>query len=301
MKKIMIGAAALAAIAMASCTEKKADTTVVADKFEVNAATSDSVNAYFGQFVGTSILGEYSRLDSAMKADQPKADIIKGLQLALGAPSEQGVTVGMQIGMQMLNNIQRMEEMGIKVDRTMILNNFKKAFLADSTNADAARAAQATYQDLMGRIQQDSKEFEDARKANAPEALENVAAGEKYVADAKAADPAIKTTESGLSYKIENPGDTAKITRRDVAEVKYTGRLVDGTVFDSNDAARFSPAGVVPGFGEGLQMLGKGGKATFYIPGNLAYGVDGAPRAGIGPNAMLIFDVEILDVNPGRK
>lgn len=48
-------------------------------------------------------------------------------------------------------------------------------------------------------------------------------------------------------------------------------------------------------------MLGKGGKATLYIPGKLAYGVDGAPRAGIGPNAMLIFDIEVLDVNPGRK
>ncbi|MBP3638966.1 MAG: FKBP-type peptidyl-prolyl cis-trans isomerase, partial [Muribaculaceae bacterium] len=94
---------------------------------------------------------------------------------------------------------------------------------------------------------------------------------------------------------------TAKITRRDVAQIKYTGRLVDGTVFDSSDDARLSPAGVVPGFAEGLQMLGKGGKATFYIPGDLAYGVDGAPRAGIGPNAMLIFDVEVLDVNPTVK
>lgn len=108
-------------------------------------------------------------------------------------------------------------------------------------------------------------------------------------------------SESGLAYKIENAGDTAKITRRDIAQIKYTGRLVDGTVFDSSEDARLSPAGVVPGFGEGLEMLGKGGKATLYIPGKLAYGVDGAPRAGIGPNAMLIFDIEVLDVNPGRK
>ena len=154
---------------------------------------------------------------------------------------------------------------------------------------------------LMSRIQQESKAFEDAKKANSPEALANVAEAEKYLKEAKAADPAIQTSESGLSYKIENAGDTAKITRRDVAQIKYTGRLVDGTVFDSSDDARLSPAGVVPGFGEGLQMLGKGGKATLYIPGNLAYGVDGAPRAGIGPNAMLIFDIEVLDVNPGRK
>ena len=161
--------------------------------------------------------------------------------------------------------------------------------------------APVVFSDADGRIQKENKDFEDAKKANAPEALENVAAGEKYLTEAKAADPEIKTTESGLSYKIENAGDDTKITRRDVAQIKYTGRLVDGTVFDSSDDARLSPAGVVPGFGEGLQMLGKGGKATLYIPGKLAYGVEGAPRAGIGPNAMLIFDIEVLDVNPGMK
>ena len=302
MKKIMLGAAALAAITVASCSDKQATgSDATADKFEVSAATSDSVNSHFGTFVGSSILGEYSRLDSAMKAEQPKADIVKGIQYVLGAPEEKGVAVGMQIGLQMLNNLQRFEELGIKPDRSAIINSFKKAFLADTTDSDAARAAQMVYQELMGRIQKENKDFEDAKKANAPEALENVAAGEKYLTEAKAADPEIKTTESGLSYKIENAGDDTKITRRDVAQIKYTGRLVDGTVFDSSDDARLSPAGVVPGFGEGLQMLGKGGKATLYIPGKLAYGVEGAPRAGIGPNAMLIFDIEVLDVNPGMK
>lgn len=301
MKKILIGAAVLAAITAASCSHKEAATAGDADTFAVSAATSDSVNTLFGTNFGSSLLAQYAGLDSAMKAEQPKADIIKGIQYALGAPEEKGVAVGMQIGLQILGNIQRMEEMGVKADRSAVLAAFKKAFLADSIDGATTGAAQMEYQALMSRIQQESKAFEDAKKANSPEALANVAEAEKYLKEAKAADPAIQTSESGLSYKIENEGDTAKITRRDVAQIKYTGRLVDGTVFDSSDDARLSPAGVVPGFGEGLQMLGKGGKATFYIPGNLAYGVDGAPRAGIGPNAMLIFDIEVLDVNPGRK
>lgn len=301
MKKILIGAAVLAAITAASCSHKEAATAGDADTFAVSAATSDSVNTLFGTNFGSSLLAQYAGLDSAMKAEQPKADIIKGIQYALGAPEEKGVAVGMQIGLQILGNIQRMEEMGVKADRSAVLAAFKKAFLADSIDGATTGAAQMEYQALMSRIQQESKAFEDAKKANSPEALANVAEAEKYLKEAKAADPAIQTSESGLSYKIENEGDTAKITRRDVAQIKYTGRLVDGTVFDSSDDARLSPAGVVPGFGEGLQMLGKGGKATLYIPGNLAYGVDGAPRAGIGPNAMLIFDIEVLDVNPGRK
>ena len=300
MKKILLGVAAVAAIAAASCSKSDTPAKAEGETFAVEAAVSDSINNFFGQYVGSSILGEYSRLDSAMKADQPKADILKGIQLVMGAPEQPGVTVGMQIGLQMLNNLQRMKDDGIKVDRSAVLAAFKKAFQADSINPEVARAAQMTYQEMLNRVQLQKKSFDDSIKANAPEALEYVAAGEKYLAAAKAEDPEIKTTDSGLSYKIENAGDDTKITRRDLAQVKYTGRLVDGTVFDSNESARFSPAGVVPGFGEGLQMLGKGGKATFYIPGKLAYGVEGAPRAGIGPNAMLIFDVEILDVNPGK-
>lgn len=297
----MFGAAVLAAVAAVSCSQNKGADATAEETFHVSAATSDSVNAAFGNFVGSSILGEYERLDSAMRAKQPKADIIKGIQYALGAPDQEGVAIGMQIGMQMLGNLNRMKEIGVEPDRTAVMNAFKKAFLADSTDIESFREAQSAYQMLMGRIQEESKKFEDEKKANAPEALANKAAGEKALAAAKADDPAVKVSESGLGYKIENPGDTAKITRRDVAQIKYTGRLVDGTVFDSSDDARLSPAGVVPGFAEGLQMLGKGGKATFYIPGDLAYGVDGAPRAGIGPNAMLIFDVEVLDVNPTVK
>lgn len=302
MKKILIGAAFVAAITAASCSHKDgAEAAGAEEKFTVSAATSDSLNTLFGSYVGSSVLADYSRLDSAMRAEQTKADILKGIQYALGAPEGKGVAVGMHIGVQMLGSLQQMEQMGAKADRSAVLKAFKDAFLADSIDGMTTGASQMAYQAIMARIQQENKAFEDAKKANSPEALANVAEGEKYLVAAKAEDPAIQTSESGLSYKIENAGDTAKITRRDVAQIKYTGRLVDGTVFDSSDDARLSPAGVVPGFGEGLQMLGKGGKATLYIPGKLAYGVDGAPRAGIGPNAMLIFDIEVLDVNPGRK
>ena len=172
----------------------------------------------------------------------------------IGAPESEGVAVGMQIGLQMLNNLQRMEELGIKPDRNAIVNSFKKAFLADSTDMDAARGAQMAYQEMMGRIQRENKEFEDAKKANAPEAVANTEAGEKYLAEARAKDPSIKVSESGLAYKIENAGDTAKITRRDIAQIKYTGRLVDGTVFAAvwvGDAVM--PYGVFVICGRGLR------------------------------------------------
>lgn len=110
-----------------------------------------------------------------------------------------------------------------------------------------------------------------------------------------------KVTETGLGVVITNPGDPS--TKADYATqrlVHYRGRLLDGTTFDSSydrgAPVPFAPSQVVPGFGEGLMMLGKGGKATLYIPSYLAYGPQGVPQAGIGPNENLIFDVEIIDI-----
>ena len=109
----------------------------------------------------------------------------------------------------------------------------------------------------------------------------------------------MKVAESGLAYVIEVPGVDPKPEANATVEVNYTGKLIDGTVFDTTDGrgpATFNLQGVVPGFREGIMLLGKGGKATLYIPGSLAYGVNGAPQAGIGPNQLLIFDVELLDI-----
>ena len=77
----------------------------------------------------------------------------------------------------------------------------------------------------------------------------------------------------------------------------YKGMLIDGTEFDSSkEPVEFPVTGVIAGFSEGLQLMNKGGKAIFYIPGDLGYGVDGAPGAGIGPNSTLIFEVELIDI-----
>ncbi len=83
-------------------------------------------------------------------------------------------------------------------------------------------------------------------------------------------------------------------------KVNYTGTLVDGTVFDSS-AQRGQPAefpldGVIPGWTEGIQKIGKGGKIKLYVPPELGYGDEGRP--GIPPGSTLIFDVELLDIKP---
>ena len=104
----------------------------------------------------------------------------------------------------------------------------------------------------------------------------------------------VDSTATGLQYTIEAPGAEEKITKQDTVWVNYKGTLLDGTVFDENDSTKFIANRVIKGWTEGLGLLGEGGKATLYIPAELAYGENG--NRNIEPNSTLIFDVEVLKV-----
>ncbi|MDE6771085.1 MAG: FKBP-type peptidyl-prolyl cis-trans isomerase [Muribaculaceae bacterium] len=108
------------------------------------------------------------------------------------------------------------------------------------------------------------------------------------------------TTPSGLKYVVMKEGDGKSPTAADQVTVHYTGRLTDGTVFDSSvsrgEPAAFPLGAVIPGWTEGLQLMKEGGVTIFYIPSDLAYGERGAGGV-IAPNSDLIFEVELIKVN----
>ncbi|MFI3302180.1 MAG: FKBP-type peptidyl-prolyl cis-trans isomerase N-terminal domain-containing protein [Rikenellaceae bacterium] len=133
----------------------------------------------------------------------------------------------------------------------------------------------------------------------------------------------VVTTESGLMYRVVKAGDKLAATQdEDVVKVFYTGKVVrTDDMFDTNrfsdqpkeqqeailaqnpDAAKDEPVefalnGVIKGWTEGMKLVGKGGHILLWIPAELAYGQQGIPQAGIGPNEPLFFDVEIVDVIP---
>ena len=126
----------------------------------------------------------------------------------------------------------------------------------------------------------------------------NKGVGEKWLAE-NATKKDVKKTASGLQYKIlqEGSGESPKAT--DQVSVKYTGKLIDGTVFDTTDRnagqpRRFTVNGVIKGWSEALQLMKKGAKWELYIPSELAYGERGTGT--IPGNSVLIFDVELVDI-----
>ena len=119
-------------------------------------------------------------------------------------------------------------------------------------------------------------------------------ATEKEFLEKNAKKANVGTTASGLQYTIIAEGAAEKVGPQDTVWVNYKGTLLDGTVFDENQNMEFVANRVIRGWTEGLGLLGEGGKATLYIPAELAYGERG--NRGIEPNSTLIFDVEVLKV-----
>lgn len=131
-------------------------------------------------------------------------------------------------------------------------------------------------------------------------ALENKEKGDKFLASNKSK-AGVEVTPSGLQYKIIEAGSDVKPGPQDTVMVRYKGALIDGTVFDETpegaDPVRLMLNRVIPGWTEGIQLVGKGGKIQLFIPSDLGYGEMGSQGA-IGPNEVLVFDVEVADVMP---
>jgi FKBP-type peptidyl-prolyl cis-trans isomerase FklB len=128
-------------------------------------------------------------------------------------------------------------------------------------------------------------------------AEDNRKEGEAYLAENKKKDGVV-TLPSGLQYKILKAGDGKKPTDADTVECNYRGTFINGTEFDSSSRtgkpATFKVTGVIPGWTEALKLMPVGSKWQLFVPYQLAYGSRGSGR--IGPNATLIFEVELLAI-----
>lgn len=191
--------------------------------------------------------------------------------------------------MSMANNFR---SSGIK---ELDVNQFSAGLNAAFNGGDL----QMTYDEAKTVIREYFTAMEQQMQAAAEAAAKvNEEAGRSHL-EANAKRPEVITTPSGLQYEVLVEGNGPKPTAQSQVKVHYTGRLIDGTVFDSSvergEPATFGVTQVIPGWVEALQMMTAGSKWRLHIPSNLAYGPQGAGGV-IGPNSTLIFDVELLEV-----
>ena len=180
--------------------------------------------------------------------------------------------------------------------------NFGKQKIAISTDAFAAgvkdgmngkpQMTDAEIKETMTTFEKDM----EAKQATAGD--KNAKEGEKFLAENKKKE-GVKTTASGLQYKVIKEGTGAQAKETDTVTVNYRGTLIDGSEFDSSykrgEPATFPLNAVIKGWTEGLQLMKTGSKYQFFIPASLGYGARGA-GGDIGPNSTLIFEVELISV-----
>lgn len=180
---------------------------------------------------------------------------------------------------------QQLKGMGVKDLDAASFSNAVAAVFEGKQPEIAPEEAQKLIQDFL-------KELEEKMEKQAR------AEGEQFLAE-NGKKEGVKTTASGLQYVVEKEGSGVRPTAEDEVTVHYTGRLLNGQVFDSSvsrgEPATFPLNRVIPGWTEGVQLMKEGAKYTFFIPSDLAYGPQGIPNA-IPPHSTLIFDVQLISV-----
>lgn len=297
---ISLGVAAITAGALTSCGDNASSSASKEDK-----AFADTLATTLGGFAGAQQQGSFTRMKANMTEEQlakyKKEDFLAGLRAVLESDTSRvAYYQGLQTGLQLLQPIIGVSQnYGYPVDPKVVYKAFKEVYEKDSlASADEYYAA---YQEAYQKLQERAREIEKQRISESKENKENIEAGKAF-AEKAVKEEGYTKAPSGIVYKIENPGTGDKIQSTDKVSLFYKGKKVDGTVFDETktDPYTSSASAFIPGFNEALTMLAKGGKMTVIIPGDLAYGLEGAGNL-IGPSETLVFDIEVADVQPAAK
>ena len=285
MKKIVLFAAIVAAAGLASCTAQAPKANLKSDidslSYMIGVLNTQGLNDFI-----TTNLG----IDSVHMGD-----FMKGLYEAMNMTSdkEKAYLTGMQIGSQVSLGFENTSKSIFANDSTQELS--KDNFFAGFAEAVKGKAT-VSMEEARAFVQART----EAIKAKALEEKygENKAAGEKFLEENKTKE-GVKTTASGLQYKVIKEGKGEIPTKESTVKVHYKGTLIDGTEFDSsykrNAPATFPVTGVIAGWTEALQLMPVGSKWELYIPQELAYG-SRETGGQIKPFSALVFEVELLGI-----
>ena len=186
-----------------------------------------------------------------------------------------------------------LKKMDVMLDKDMMYKGIVDA-LADSSNKPLMtnEEMELIFQELQKRNQQTQQQQQSDMAAP------NRSKGQDFAAKQMAENPAWKKTPSGLVYLVVKEGKGKKPAIESTVDVKYTGALIDGTIFDqtADKPATFQVNQVIPGWTEGLQLMSEGSVYKLIIPAELAYGNNPPPQTPIQPGSTLVFDVELIKI-----
>jgi len=212
----------------------------------------------------------------------------RGVDLETPA-AKAGYAFGLELGASM-------RQQGQELDLDAFAQGVEDGFLGRTPLLAPAELAEVRTA-FLGKIEQ------DRARALRELAERNFAEGKAFL-EANAAKEGVQTTQSGLQYMVLEEGEGARPQPTDLVTFHYRGMLLDGTEFDNSyergQPATVAPTQVIPGLGEGLQLMRVGSKYRLFIPSELAYG-GRAAGPQIGPNATLVFEVELLGIGPAER
>ncbi|MCM1293099.1 MAG: FKBP-type peptidyl-prolyl cis-trans isomerase [Bacteroides sp.] len=292
--KVLLAGLFLAAVSLTSCKGGAKGADAPEPKtFE------DSVAMLQGIAFGSDMLATYQQLPDSVKAKFDRDKFLAGIKLILDADTTEAYQSGIQIGLNLLNAMQQGRVAGVDLDPNMLYSYFAETFMADSVDSKKIDGMRDRFEPIMTRYQDKLQTYAYESQIRYQAQMQkmfdkNVAEGTKFMADLKAKDPEVKTTASGLSYKVTKMG-TGEVAKEGEVPVIYTGKFIDGTVFDSsnNEVVPFAIDGVVPGFKEALTTFPAGTQVTLYVPYDLGYGANGS--SVVQPGQTMIFDMEICE------
>jgi FKBP-type peptidyl-prolyl cis-trans isomerase len=204
--------------------------------------------------------------------------------------------LGYSIGLNLSGGLQDLTD-EVKMNKKMIIKGFEDGLLKNEPLITPKE-----FKEVMTELQAEMKakqaKLQEKRmKMQGELGKKNLAEGKAFLAK-NGKKKGVKTTKSGLQYKVIKAGKGASPKATDTVETHYRGTLIDGTEFDSSykrgEPVSFPLNRVIPGWTEALQLMKVGGKSQIYVPSDLGYGPQGPPK--IGPNATLIFDIELLSI-----
>ncbi|MCP5207746.1 MAG: FKBP-type peptidyl-prolyl cis-trans isomerase [Hahellaceae bacterium] len=198
-----------------------------------------------------------------------------------------GYSFGMMLGKRMVSDTPELD-----------INAFVQG-IKDGFSGQSPLLTETQINEVIQGFQVKQREVQMAKFEKIAE--DNKIQGSAFLAENKGKD-GVKTTASGLQYRIIKAGTGVKPSASDTVKVHYEGSLINGTVFDSSikrgEPVSFPVGGVIKGWTEALQIMPEGSKWQLFIPSDLAYGPGG--NRNIGPNEVLLFDVELLEVQKGQ-